>query len=84
MVNPIEVLIHIRIKGDMFKPSDHSKAVLLVLFMFHVCLCYASLSVPCSLVITCLERIDPLALVCMMFSFIFVTFPCGVPGQVGT
>ena len=46
---------------NMFKPSsriftDQSKAVLFcgsfLLFMFHVFLCYAVLSVPCSLVIT--------------------------------
>ena len=41
-----------------------------------------SLSVPCSLVITEWERADLLALLCVMFSCVFVTFPYGVPSQV--
>ena len=53
-----------------------------LLFMFHVCLYYAVLSVPCSLVITCWERVDLLALLCVMFSCVFVTIPYGVLGQV--
>ena len=54
-------------------------------FMFHVCLCYAVLSVPSITsgpVITCKERADLLALLCVMFSCVFVTFPYGVSGQV--
>ena len=35
--------------------------------MFHVCLYYTVLSVPSSLVITCGERSDLLALLCVMF-----------------
>ena len=35
--------------------------------MFHVCLYYTVLSVPCSLVITYWERADLLALLCVMF-----------------
>ena len=38
-----------------------------LLFMFHVCLCYAILSVPCSLVITCWEKVDLLVLLCIVF-----------------
>ena len=42
--------------------TDHSNEVLFfgssLLFMFHVCLCYAIFSVPCSLVITCWDRTD--------------------------
>ena len=53
-----------------------------LLFMFHVCLCYSVLSVPCSHMITCWRRADLLALLCIMFSCVFVTFLCGVPGQV--
>ena len=53
-----------------------------LLFMFHVCLCYAVLSAPSSLMITCLERADLLALLYVMLSCVFVTFPYGVPGQV--
>ena len=35
---------------------------------FHVYLCYAVLSVPCSPVITCGERADLLVLLCAVFS----------------
>ena len=51
-----------------------------LLFMFGVC--HAFLSVHCSLVVTCCERADLLALLCVMFYCVFVTFPCGVLGQV--
>ena len=47
-------------------------------FMYRVC--YAFLSVHCSLVVTCLERANLLALSCAMFYCVFVTFPCG-PGS---
>ena len=50
--------------------------------MFLVCLCYAVFSIPCSLVITCWEKTDLLALLCVMFCLVFCTFPYGVPGQV--
>ena len=36
--------------------------------MFHVCLSYAVMSVPCSLEITCWESADLLALLFVMFS----------------
>ena len=49
--------------------------------MFHVCLCYAILSVPCIHVVTCWERTDLLAILCVNFLF-FCQFPNGVPGQV--
>ena len=49
-------------------------------FIFHVC--HAFLSVHCSLVVTCWERANLLALLYVMFSCVFVTFPCGVLGQV--
>ena len=90
------VLIFIGIKDEVgtvkhvFKPSSNfithcSKWMLLfgyfLLFMFHVYLCYAVLSVPCSIVITCWERADLLALLCVMFSCVFVTFSYGVPCQ---
>ena len=51
-----------------------------LLFMFRVC--HAFLSVLCSLVVTCLERVCTLALLCVMFSCVVVTFPCDVLGQV--
>ena len=40
------------------------------------------MSVPCSLVITCWERADLLALLCVMFHCVFVPFPNGDSGQV--
>ena len=39
-------------------------------------------SVPCSLVVTCWERADLLALLCVVCSCRLVTFPYGVPSQV--
>ena len=50
--------------------------------MFHVYVCYAVVSVPCSLVIIYGERDDLLALLCVVFSCVLVTFIYGVPGQV--
>ena len=44
---------------------------------FMACVCHAFASVHCCPVVTCLERADLLALVC-----VFVTFPCGTLGQV--
>ena len=49
-------------------------------FMFRVC--HAVLSVQCSLVVTCGEKANLLAIMYVMFYCVFVTFPCGVPGQV--
>ena len=63
---------------------DRSKAVLFcgsfLLFVFQVC--HVFLSVPCSLVVTCWERTDLLALLCVMVYCDVVTFLCGVLGQV--
>ena len=44
--------------------------------------CHAFLSLHCSLVVTCWERTNLLALLYLMFSCVFVTFPCGVLGPV--
>ena len=49
-----------------------------LLFMFHVCLYSTVLFVPCSLVVTCWERADLLALLYVMCSCIFVTPESGV------
>ena len=49
--------------------------------MFHGYLYCAVLYVSCSVVITCWERADLLALLCVVFSCVFITFPDGVPGQ---
>ena len=40
------------------------------------------MSVHCILVITCWERANLFAFLYVMFSCVFVTFPCGVLGQV--
>ena len=53
-----------------------------LLLIFHICLYYAILSIPCSLAVTCWERADLLALLCVIFSCVFVTFTYGVLGQV--
>ena len=49
-----------------------------MLFMVQAFLCYTVLSVYCILVFTYWERADLLALLCVMFSGVFVTFPSGV------
>ena len=56
--------------------------------VYHLCfLCLVFLMISlvhCSLVVTCWERADLLALVGNVYMFIcvFVTFPCGILGQV--
>ena len=77
------VLIHTRIKGEVgtvrddlalqYVFTDRFKAVLLMwilflLFMCHVCIFYAVLSVFYSLVITCWEMADHLAILCVIFA----------------
>ena len=53
------------------------------MFFFVCYLCLSSvMSVYCSLVVTCSERADLLALLYVMFSCAFVTFPYGVLCQV--
>ena len=75
---------------NMFNPSsnfftDCSKEVLLLWnllsFVFHVCLNSTVLFVPCSLEITCWERMDLLALLCAMFPCVFGIFPYGIMSQ---
>ena len=51
-----------------------------LLFVFLVCCIF--LYIHCSLVVTCWERAEILTLLCVMFYYVFDTFPCGVPGQV--
>ena len=55
---------------------------LFLLFVFSVC--RALLYVHFSLVVTCWEQADLLALLYVMFSSIFVTFQCGVLVRCGT
>ena len=52
-----------------------------MLFVFRVC--HAFLSVHCSLAVTCWEKADLLALLYVVFSYVFVTVLCGILGQVG-
>ena len=49
--------------------------------LFMSCDCHAFASVHCCLVVTCWERADLLALVCDVYCG-FVTFPCGILGEV--
>ena len=63
-------------------PNDRSVLGSFLLFMFHVCLYHTVMSIHCSLVVTCRERANLLALFCVMFTCIFVTFPYGVLSQV--
>ena len=48
-------------------------------FVFVILYC---LFLNCSLEVTCWERADLLAFLCVMFSSVFVIFPYGVLGQV--
>ena len=50
--------------------------------VFRICLCHTVLSVPGSLVVNYSERADLLALLYVIFSCVFVTFPYGDLGQV--
>ena len=90
------VLIHTRIKGEVgtmrhVKPSgnfltDHSKATLPLWIFFVICVLCLSLPycIICfwSVLVTCLERADLLALLYVMYSCVFVHYPYGVLGQV--
>ena len=51
-----------------------------LLFMFHVCLCYAVLSVPCSLVVACWGRAGLLAALFDVILSCFCHFPIRFPG----
>ena len=51
-------------------------------YLCFVFVCHTVSSVPCSIVVTCWERrADLFALLYVMFSCVFVTFPYGVLGQ---
>ena len=55
---------------------------LCVFYLFCVsCVSQGFASCHCCLVVTCWERTDLLALICGVYSE-FVTFPCGILGQV--
>ena len=51
-------------------------------FCYLSCVCHAFLSVQCSIVVTCWERANLLALLCVIFLCVFVTLSCGVLDQV--
>ena len=63
--------------------NDSCKKVLLlwIICVFVFCVSHAFASVHCCLVVTCWERAGLLALVGDIYC-IFVTFPCGILGQV--
>ena len=61
--------------------TDRSKAVLLLWILFVICVSCLSVILSC-LFLAGWERTDLLALLYVMFSCIFVTFPYGVLGQV--
>ena len=77
---------------NMFKPSSYFLTDLpsrcffcgsFLVFVSRACLCHIVLSVPCSIVVTCCEMADLLALLCVMFSCLFfLTFPYGALGKV--
>ena len=85
--------VHIRNKGEVryhkssLSPpvkeffTGHSKAVLLLWILFVIfvsCFYHAFLSVHCRLVVACWERANLFAILYVMFSCVFVTFPCDV------
>ena len=51
------------------------------LVVFRDCLCYTVLSVPCSLVVSCCQKPNLLALLCVTFSCFFFHFPIWCPGS---
>ena len=65
--------------------SNHFKSVLLFvdlfcyIFVFCVCLCYTIWFIPCSLVITCWEKDDLLALLCVLSFCVKCHFPIWCP-----
>ena len=63
--------------------TDRSNALLLLCIICVVvsCVIHAFASVHCCLLVTCWERVDLLTLVGDVYC-IFVTFPCGILGQV--
>ena len=64
--------------------QDRSKSVLLIvdhLCVFLSCVPHAFASVHCCLEVTCWERADLMALVGDLY-YMFITFPCGILGQV--
>ena len=63
--------------------TDHFKEMVFCGFVLEFLsrACHSVLSFPCSLVATCWESADLLALLCEMFSFVVVTIPYGLLGQ---
>ena len=74
------VLIHIRNKGEV-GAVEHFKYTPPVTNVSCLSSLYCKMPVPCSHVATCWERADLLALWCIMFFRVFITFPYGVLGQ---
>ena len=68
--------------GMDYLPLSHKKDARFISFvLFMSCVCHAFASVHCCLVVTCWER-DDLLLLFVMLICVFITFPCGILGQV--
>ena len=63
----------------LVKCLEYTEKIPFSCLLYTFCLCYAVLSVACSLVICCWERADPLALLCVFLCF--VTFQYGVTAE---
>ena len=77
------------VPSNVFNPSnnfltDRSMVVLFLWIIFVICVsCFTVLSILCSIAVTYWERADLLALLYVMFSCVYVTFPYGVLGGHG-
>ena len=63
---PLNMLKHSSIFFKQYQ-GNASIVEMFMLSMFHVCFCYATLSVPCSLAVTCCQKADLLALLCVVY-----------------
>ena len=74
------ILIHLENKGEVGAVKMLSPPVMFLLcdsfmpFVFRVCLYHTVLSVPCRLEVTCWERTDFLARLCMIFTGVLSLF----------
>ena len=66
----------------LFSGRSRVGVLLLWIFCFTFVFIILYLTVSCSVVITCWERTDLLALLCVMFLCVFITFSCCVSDKV--
>ena len=64
-------------RKERFQPIQE---ILVLIFNIYICFCHVFLSLHCSLVVTCFKR--ALLDMYVMFYCVFVTFACGLMGQV--